>query len=244
MEEYIVPTPSTVFWRTNAVSSKCPRTRTAEQDERERGDGAPSGRRSDPPQEFAAREAARENRGGILPDGAARGQVRGRSRATLAADQEGRWTTSGSRIPLSGFALVAGIVGRSITVAEARRADDVGRRPKPPWARRGGSSGSWCDQARSGDRAGTHHDGGAGSVPLVGEGNWWLLASLLLFVAVGALVPLVLFSARQAFRGRDGGGRDAGTKVTPHFAQPSPSPTRQSPRPGSPRWSASPWGSP
>ena len=76
------------------------------------------------------------------------GQVRGRSRGTIAPDRgpmDDLWKLLHI---LSGFALVAGIIGRSITVAEARRADDVGR-IEPSWARRGGSSGSWCNQARS-----------------------------------------------------------------------------------------------
>ena len=34
---------------------------------------------------------------------------------------------------------------------------------------------------------------------LVGEGNWWLLTSLLLFVAVGALVPLVFLPRGKRF---------------------------------------------
>lgn len=87
----------------------------------------------------------------------------------------------------SGIGLVAGLIGRTITIAEARRTDDIGRIealmraagrfegilviPGSMIVLVLGLITMWA-QGRS----------------LVGEGNWWLLTSLVLFLALGALV--------------------------------------------------------
>jgi len=38
-----------------------------------------------------------------------------------------------------------------------------------------------------------------GDVPFTGDGNWWLLTSLLLFVAIGLLVPTVFLPRGKVF---------------------------------------------
>ena len=99
---------------------------------------------------------------------------------------------------LAGFALVSGIAGRTITIAEARRSDDVGRiealmaaagRFEGLLVRPGslavivlGLVTMWAQDRR-----------------LVGEGNWWLLTSLVLYVLIGAFVPLVFLPRGRVF---------------------------------------------
>ena len=38
-----------------------------------------------------------------------------------------------------------------------------------------------------------------GDVPFTGEGNWWMLTSLVLFVAIGLLVPTVFLPRGKVF---------------------------------------------
>jgi uncharacterized membrane protein len=99
---------------------------------------------------------------------------------------------------LSAFGLVAGLIGRTITIAEARRSSDVGRvrgltEAAGRFERLLVQPGSfvvivlglvtmWA-QGRA----------------LTGEGNWWLLTSLLLYLAVGSLVPLVFLPRGKRF---------------------------------------------
>ena len=99
---------------------------------------------------------------------------------------------------LSGFGLVAGLIGRTITVAEARRTEDLGKidalmraagrfesilvQPMSFVVLVLGLITMWA-QGRS----------------LVGEGNRWLLTSLLIYVGIGALVPLVFLPRGRRF---------------------------------------------
>jgi uncharacterized membrane protein len=99
---------------------------------------------------------------------------------------------------VAGMALVAGLVGRGITIAEARRATDLtqlegllraARRFEETLVRPPSllvlvlGLITMVAQGRS----------------LVGEGNWWLLTSLVLFLLLGALVPLVFLPRGTRF---------------------------------------------
>jgi Predicted integral membrane protein (DUF2269) len=55
-----------------------------------------------------------------------------------------------------------------------------------------------------------------GDVPFTGDGNWWLLTSLLLFVAIGLLVPTVFLPRGRVF---EGAFQDANAKgeITPEL---------------------------
>jgi len=114
---------------------------------------------------------------------------------------------------LSGFALVAGLIGRTVTIAEARRASDLDRiealigaagRFERLMVQPGsfvvivlGLITMWA-QGRS----------------LVGEGNWWLLSSLLIYAAIAALVPLVFLPRGRRFEATLDGAKAEG-RLTP-----------------------------
>ena len=96
------------------------------------------------------------------------------------------------------FWFVAGLLGRGVTIARARSAGDVelmshlmdlGGRFERLMVIPGsavvvllGLLAAWWDD-----------------VPFTGEGNWWLLTSLLLFVAIGLLVPTVFLPRGKVF---------------------------------------------
>lgn len=96
------------------------------------------------------------------------------------------------------FWFVAGLLGRGITIARARSAGDVelmshlmdlaGRFerlmviPGSMAVVLLGLIAAWV-----------------GDVPFTGEGNWWLLTSLLLFVAIGLLVPTLFLPRGKVF---------------------------------------------
>jgi hypothetical protein len=113
------------------------------------------------------------------------------------------------------FALVAGAVGRNLTLARARASDDVGLvgelvglagrferlvRPASLAVLVLGLLAAW-----------------ARGVPLAGSGSWWLLVSLVLYVALFALVPLVFLPRGRVFDGALAEARQQGT-VTPTLA--------------------------
>ncbi len=96
------------------------------------------------------------------------------------------------------FWFVAGLLGRGITIARARSATDVAlmshlmdlagrfeRQMVIPGSMVVvllGLLAAWV-----------------GDVPFTGTGNWWLLASLLLFVFIGLLVPTVFLPRGRVF---------------------------------------------
>lgn len=96
------------------------------------------------------------------------------------------------------FWFVAGLLGRGITIARARSAGDVAlmshlmdlagrfeRQMVIPGSMVVvllGLLAAWV-----------------GEVPFTGTGNWWLLASLLLFVFIGLLVPTVFLPRGRVF---------------------------------------------
>ena len=98
----------------------------------------------------------------------------------------------------SAFWFVAGLLGRGITIARARAAGDVelmanlmdlaGR-----FERLMVIPGSMVVVALGLVAA------WVGDVPFTGDGNWWLLTSLLLFVAIGLLVPTVFLPRGRVF---------------------------------------------
>jgi hypothetical protein len=96
------------------------------------------------------------------------------------------------------FWLVAGLLGRGITIARARSAGDIGL------------MSHLMDLAGRFERLMVIPGSAAvvllgllaawvGDVPFTGEGNWWLLTSLLLFVAIGLLVPTVFLPRGRVF---------------------------------------------
>jgi hypothetical protein len=96
------------------------------------------------------------------------------------------------------FQLVAGAVGRNLTLARARSSDDVGL------------VGELVELAGRFERLlvipGSFAVLALGllaawvkGVPLAGSGSWWLLVSLLLYVALFALVPLVFLPRGRVF---------------------------------------------
>jgi hypothetical protein len=99
---------------------------------------------------------------------------------------------------LAGFGLVTGLLGRTIVVAEARRADDIGRIEALMTA------AGWFERLLV--QPGSFVVIALGLLTmwaqghsLVGEGNWWLLTSLLLYLAIAALVPLVFLPRGKRF---------------------------------------------
>lgn len=124
---------------------------------------------------------------------------------------------------IGAFALVTGIVGREITFIEARKAPDVGRlralvdaagRFERLLVQPGsfvvivlGLVTMWA-QGRS----------------LTGEGNWWLLTSLLLYLAVAALVPIVFLPRGKRFDATLRAAEDAG-RITPELTAALDDPT-------------------
>ena len=96
------------------------------------------------------------------------------------------------------FWFVAGLLGRNITIARARSVADVGLVtnlmdlagrferlmviPGSAFVLILGLLAAWL-----------------GDVPITGEGNWWLTVSLLLFVAIGLLVPTVFLPRGRVF---------------------------------------------
>jgi hypothetical protein len=99
---------------------------------------------------------------------------------------------------LGAFALVTGLVGRTVTIAEARRAIDIGRvealaNAAGRFERLMVQPGSFIVLA-----LGLITMWAQGRSP-VGDGNWWLLISLLLYLGVAALVPLVFLPRGKRF---------------------------------------------
>jgi hypothetical protein len=99
---------------------------------------------------------------------------------------------------LAGFGLVAGIVGRTVTISAARRSNDL-RSLETLMA----TAGRFEDLlVKPGSFAVvllglfTMWAQGRG---LVGEGDWWLLTSLLIFVGIGLLVPFVFLPRGKVF---------------------------------------------
>ena len=114
------------------------------------------------------------------------------------------------------FQLVAGAVGRNLTLARARTSDDLG------------AVGELVALARRFERVlvipGSFAVLALGllaawvkGVPLVGSGSWWLLVSLLLYVALFALVPLVFLPRGRVFDHALEDARQQGA-VTPTLA--------------------------
>jgi hypothetical protein len=114
------------------------------------------------------------------------------------------------------FGLVAGVVGRNLTLARTRSGDDLGL------------VGELVELAGRFERllvipgsfavlAFGLLTAWARGVPLAGSGSWWMLVSLLLYVALFALVPLVFVPRGRVFDRalEDARGRGA---VTPALA--------------------------
>lgn len=96
------------------------------------------------------------------------------------------------------FWFVAGLLGRGITIARARSAGEVEL------------TAHLMDLAGRFERLMVIPGSMAvvllgllaawwGDVPFTGDGNWWLLTSLLLFVAIGLLVPTVFLPRGKVF---------------------------------------------
>ena len=113
------------------------------------------------------------------------------------------------------FWFVAGLLGRGITIARARSAGDVEL------------------MANLMDLAGRFERlmvipgsmvvvvlgivaGWVGDVPFTGDGNWWLLTSLLLFVAISMLVPTVFLPRGRVFVRAFGDAKAKG-EITPEL---------------------------
>jgi uncharacterized membrane protein len=124
---------------------------------------------------------------------------------------------------LAAFGLVAGLLGRTIAIGEARRSDDLGRvialtEAAGRFERLLVQPGSfvvivlglvtmWA-QGRS----------------LTGDGNGWLLLSLLIYLGIAALVPVVFLPRGRRFGAALDDARAAG-RITPEltaaFADPA-----------------------
>ena len=115
---------------------------------------------------------------------------------------------------LSAFWFVAGLIGRNVTIAQVRREADLGRLGSlmsvagrfERWMVIPGSAvvlllgfATMIAQGRS----------------LLGDGNRWLLISLILYLALAALVPTVFLPRGKRFEGALEEARDAGASVTP-----------------------------
>jgi len=115
---------------------------------------------------------------------------------------------------LAAFWFVAGLLGRAIAIAQVRRERDLGRIGSlmavtdrfERWMVIPGSAAvlllglaTMVDQGRS----------------LTGDGNRWLLVSLILYVGLGALVPTVFLPRGKRFEAALEEARSTGDAVTP-----------------------------
>lgn len=114
---------------------------------------------------------------------------------------------------LAGFGWVAGLVGRTITISAARRSSEL-----PSLVTLMAAAGRFEDLlVKPGSFAVvllgllTMWAQGRG---LVGEGDWWLLTSLLIFVGIGLLVPFVFLPRGKVF-GRALDEAKAAGQITP-----------------------------
>jgi uncharacterized membrane protein len=118
---------------------------------------------------------------------------------------------------LAAFGFVAGLIGRNVTIAQVRRETDIGRLESlmtvtdrfEKWMVRPGSGAvlvlglaTTVDQGRS----------------LLGDGNRWLLVSLILYVALAAFVPLVFLPRGKRYEAALDEARPGGT-VTAALAE-------------------------
>ena len=118
---------------------------------------------------------------------------------------------------LAAFWFVAGLIGRGVTIAQARRETDLRRLESlmlvtdrfETWMVRPGSAAvlvlglaTMVAQGRS----------------LTGDGNGWLLVSLILYVALAALVPLVFLPRGKRYEAALEEAKPGGV-VTPALAQ-------------------------
>jgi hypothetical protein len=115
---------------------------------------------------------------------------------------------------LAAFWFVAGLIGRNVTIAQVRRETDLGRLGSlmsvadrfEKWMVILGSAvvlllglATMIAQGRS----------------LLGDGNRWLLISLILYLALAALVPTVFLPRGKRFEGALEEARAGGGSVTP-----------------------------
>jgi Predicted integral membrane protein (DUF2269) len=118
---------------------------------------------------------------------------------------------------LVGFWFVGGLIGRTITIGQARRESDIGRVESLMTA-----AGSFERLAVIPGSAVVLVLGlitmFAQGRSLLGEGNLWLLTSLVLFVALGVLVPTVFLPRGKVFEEAFEEAKAAGT-VTPALSQ-------------------------
>ena len=115
---------------------------------------------------------------------------------------------------LVAFWFVAGLIGRGVTIAQVRRESDLGRLGSlmavaerfEKWMVIPGSAivlllgiVTMIAQDRS----------------LLGDGNGWLLVSLILYLGLAALVPTVFLPRGKRYEAALEDARSSGTKVTP-----------------------------
>jgi predicted integral membrane protein DUF2269 len=118
---------------------------------------------------------------------------------------------------LAAFWFVAGLIGRGVTIAQVRRETDLGRVESltavtgrfEGWMVRPGSAAvlvlglvTMVAQGRS----------------LTGENEWWLLVSLVLYIALAALVPLVFLPRGRRYEAALEAAKPGGV-VTPALAE-------------------------
>ena len=119
---------------------------------------------------------------------------------------------------LAAFWFVAGLIGRGVTIAQVRRESDLGRLGSlmtvavriERWMVIPGSAvvlllgiATMIAQDRS----------------LLGDGDRWLLVSLILYLALAALVPTVFLPRGRRFEAALEEARSGGTTVTPALTE-------------------------
>lgn len=116
---------------------------------------------------------------------------------------------------VTAFWLVGGLIGRWVVLSRARAARDVDLVVE--LTELSGRFERWMVQPASfavpvaGLLAAW-----SGDLPWTGEGNWWLLTSLLIFASVGLLVPFVFLPRGRRFEAALSTARQAGA-VTPEL---------------------------